>query len=209
MRAAGTSAPNRGVKRRIDRLMRLEQKRHTRKLLVWLLLFLVLISGSVFVMAKFGNRDSKKQDSASSTRVVMKHTSSKKKHKAKKAAASSKSSVASSTSSSVSSKAASSSKSSSSVAVSSSVRSSSSSRVSSSSVRRSSSSSVRTTSVRATSSSKKQVASSSKPTHYTIKNGDSLYRIAIANHMSLSKLEALNGLKDDANLQPGQQLRIK
>ncbi|WP_127848446.1 LysM peptidoglycan-binding domain-containing protein [Lacticaseibacillus hulanensis] len=206
MKSAAASAPNRGVKRRIDRMIHLEQSRHARKVLAWFVLFFVLAGGSIFVMAKFGNHSGSKSSSSSTTRVVMNNSSSKhkKKHKQAKKSSSSKSSSVSSTSSSSSSKSSS---------RSSSVLSSSSSRVTSSSSSRAvSSSSVRRSSSSSRSSSRRRVtaaSSSSRSNTYTIKSGDNLYRIAADNNMPLKKLESLNGLDDNADLQPGQKLRIR
>lgn len=52
-------------------------------------------------------------------------------------------------------------------------------------------------------------AKSSKPGYYTVKNGDSLSRIASRNGTSIKNLCRLNNLKSDATLHPGQKLRIR
>ena len=48
-----------------------------------------------------------------------------------------------------------------------------------------------------------------KNTSYTVRNGDSLSRIATQNGMTLKDLCHINGIKSDAKIHPGQKLKVK
>ena len=198
MRSAATGAPNRGVKRRIDRMLHVEQSRHARKVFVQFLGVLLLAAACIFVLATFGNHGNKKSaaSSSSKTSIAMSSANVKKHKQAKKSSSSSKASSSTSSSSA-------------SVSTATSTSSSSSSVISSSSSSRSSSSSSRSSSRASSSSVKKAVTTNSSPSTYTIKNGDNLYRIAANNNISLAKLKQINHMTDDANLQPGQTIRLK
>ena len=165
---------------------RIERRKHTRgnTVLTWVLVgALVLICLIPVVWHAVDARMANKGES--NTRITVtsdKHSSSSKDNVSFK---SSKSSKSSSTSSSAqSSKPASSS---------SSVRSSSSSQPASSS-----------SSSRASSSSNSAAAGS-----YTVKSGDNLYRIAVNHGMTLSEIQALNGMGSSTSITPGQTLKVK
>lgn len=52
-------------------------------------------------------------------------------------------------------------------------------------------------------------ASKARSKTVSVRNGDSLSRIASRNHTTVSKLCALNGIKSSAKIQPGQKIRVK
>ncbi len=212
MRAEAKDAPNRAVKRQVEAILHVEERRHWRHVSVWLFGLALLAVLAIFVMVKFGNHDNDaKTRRNTESSIVMTHTKTHKKTKAHKKAKKSSKSTSQSTSS-ASSQSSSSVSSQSSVATSSSSSSqpvvSSSQSSSSSRVVSSSSSSA----VRSTSRSQQVAVSSSSSvaaTTYTIKSGDNLYRIAANNHLTLAKLKQLNGLTEKSMLQPGQTLRLK
>lgn len=69
----------------------------------------------------------------------------------------------------------------------------------------SSSSSVQSSSSSSASSSSSSAANGT----YTVKAGDNLYRIAVNHGMSLSDIQALNGMGSSIAIAPGQQLKVK
>lgn len=78
---------------------------------------------------------------------------------------------------------------------------------SSSSVRASSSSRVvSSSSSRASSSSQSSTTAAGS---YTVKSGDNLYRIAVNHGMTLSEIQALNGMGSSTSITPGQSLKVK
>lgn len=54
-----------------------------------------------------------------------------------------------------------------------------------------------------------EAAQVQQPVYHTVRQGDTLYRIATANHTSVKAICALNGIKETTILQIGRKLRIK
>lgn len=57
--------------------------------------------------------------------------------------------------------------------------------------------------------SKHSSSSTSGAKYATVGAGQGMYRVAVNNGISVERLKALNGLSDNANLTPGQKLRVK
>lgn len=55
---------------------------------------------------------------------------------------------------------------------------------------------------------KKQQASAAKAKYYTVRQGDSLGKIASKNHTTVAKLCKLNGIRETKIIRPGQKIRI-
>lgn len=63
--------------------------------------------------------------------------------------------------------------------------------------------------VESSSSSAESSSSSSATGTYTVQSGDNLYRIAVNHGMSLSDIQALNGMGSSTSITPGQTLKVK
>ena len=79
----------------------------------------------------------------------------------------------------------------------------------SSSSAKSSSSSAVSSSTSVSSSSSASSSSSSTSGSYTVKSGDNLYRIAVNHGMTLTEIQALNGMGSSTSVTPGQTLKVK
>jgi LysM repeat protein len=216
------NSPNRTVAKHLDELIREERGGYRRRVTLKLAGWAVILAAIFYVLIAFGQPHPQKQvaDAGSRSSKVQKSSTSHKKHKAKhqvkkhKAASSSSAVAASSSSSSSVSAAASSSSTASATS-----RASSSSQVQSSSTstvqRASVSSSTRratqtqTQTQQAQTTQTQQTTRSSQTSTYTIQNGDNMYRIAVNHGMTLSELQALNGMGSSTSLTPGQTIRVR
>ncbi len=171
---------------------RVQKRKHTRGNTI-LTAALGLILVLVFLIPIVWSAVNKRMENASETPTRISVTS--KSRSVKDIASSSKKSSSSSKKAS----------SSSSKAVSSSEKASSSSVVSSSSSAVSSAASSSSTSTASSSSSSSSTATST----YTVQSGDNLYRIAANHGMTLSEIQALNGMGSSITVTPGQVLKVK
>jgi LysM repeat protein len=223
------NSPNRTVAKHLDELIREERGGYRRRVTLKLAGWAVILAAIFYVLIAFGQPHPQKQvaDAGSRSSKVQKPSTSHKKHQAKqkakqkakkhKASSSSSSSVAASSSSSYSVSAAATSSSTvsatSRVASSSQVQSSSSSAVqrasASSSTRRATQTQTQTQTQRAQTTQTQQTTRSSQTSTYTIQNGDNMYRIAVNHGMTLSELQALNGMGSSTSLTPGQTIRVR
>ncbi len=219
------NSPNRTVAKHLDELIREERGGYRRRVTLKLAGWAVILAAIFYVLIAFGQPHPQKQvaDAGSRSSKVQKSSTSHKKHQAKqkaekhKASSSSSSSVAASSSSSSSVSAAASSSS----TVSATSRASSSSQVQSSSTstvqrasvssstRRATQTQTQTQTRRAQTTQTQQTTRSSQTSTYTIQNGDNMYRIAVNHGMTLSELQALNGMGSSTSLTPGQTIRVR
>ena len=216
------NSPNRTVAKHLDELIREERGGYRRRVTLKLAGWAVILAAIFYVLIAFGQPHPQKQvaDAGSRSSKVQKSSTSHKKHKAKHQAkkhkiASSSSAVAASSSSSSSVSAAASSSSTASATSratsSSQMQSSSTSTVQrasvSSSTRRATQTQTQTQQAQTTQT--QQTTRSSQTSTYTIQSGDNMYRIAVNHGMTLSELQALNGMGSSTSLTPGQTIRVR